>query len=140
MLILNREKELEAFIRIKDCEGSMEGGEDGLMLRLSRFLKENRMDLVSQESLSLRAANAIMSKLGAQLEPFRVVTNETTPWEEKSAVVRLGNKMLKSRRNKQWRKRKRKRIAEMLVKVVTSSMPPPPLSLSLSMYLHIYYI
>ncbi|KAE9460136.1 hypothetical protein C3L33_07915, partial [Rhododendron williamsianum] len=116
MLILNREKELEAFIRIKDCEGSMEGGEDGLMLRLSRFLKENRMDLVSQESLSLRAANAIMSKLGAQLEPFRVVTNETTPWEEKSAVVRLGNKMLKSRRNKQWRKRKRKRIAEMLVK------------------------
>ncbi|XP_058225730.1 U11/U12 small nuclear ribonucleoprotein 59 kDa protein-like isoform X1 [Rhododendron vialii] len=115
-LAKSMEKELEAFIRIKDCEGSMEGEEDGLMLRLSRFLEENRMDLVSQESLSLQAANAIMLKLGAQLEPFRVVTNETTPWEEKSAVVQLGNKMLKSRRNKQWRKRKRKRIAETLVK------------------------
>jgi len=114
-LAKSMEKELEALIRIKDDKGSMEGVDDGSMLRLSRFLEENRVDLVSQEPFSLRAANDIMSKLGAQLEPFRVVTNETSPWEEKSAAVRLANKMQKSRRNKQWRKRKR-RIAEMLVK------------------------
>ncbi|PSS03989.1 U11/U12 small nuclear ribonucleoprotein [Actinidia chinensis var. chinensis] len=115
------EKELEALIRIKDCKGSVEGVDDGSsaetsVLRLSRFLDDNRIDLASQESLSLRASNAVILKLGAQFEPFRVVTDESSPWEEKSAAVRLGNKMQKSKRNKQWRKRKRKRIAEMLAK------------------------
>ncbi|KAL7203293.1 hypothetical protein ACSBR2_016563 [Camellia fascicularis] len=114
------EKELEGLIRIKDSKGSMGGIDDGsaenLVLRLSRFLDDHKIDLVSQESLSLQATNAIMSKLGAQLEPFRVVADETSRWEEKSAAVRLANKMQKSKRNKQWRKRKRKSIAEMRAK------------------------
>ena len=130
-----REKELEALIRIKDCKGSVEGVDDGSaetsVLRLSRFLDDNRIDLASQESLSLRASNAVILKLGAQLEPFRVVTDESSPWEEKSAVVRLANKMQKSKRNKQWRKRKRKRIAEMLAKVL-HLQSAPALLLSLS--------
>ncbi|THG21942.1 hypothetical protein TEA_008432 [Camellia sinensis var. sinensis] len=114
------EKELEGLIRIKDIKGSMEGIDDGsaenLVLRLSRFLDDHKIDLVSQESLSLQVTNAIMSKLGAQLEPLRVVADETSRWEEKSAAVRLANKMQKSKRNKQWRKRKRKNIAEMRAK------------------------
>ncbi|KAL6972800.1 hypothetical protein U1Q18_026972 [Sarracenia purpurea var. burkii] len=119
-LAKSMEKELEALIMIKDNEGSKEGVDDGsaesLALRVSALLNNNRIALESQESLSLRASNAIISKLGAQLEPFRIVTEETSPWEKKSAAVRLGNKMQKSKRNKRWRKRKRKSIAEMLAK------------------------
>lgn len=114
------EKELEALIRVKGSEGSIEGVDDGAFkpseLSLVKFLEDNRADLASQESLSLQAANAIMLKLGAQLEPFRVVADEACPWEEKSAAARLTNKLQKWKRNKQWRKRKRKMIAEQLAK------------------------
>ncbi|KAH7833839.1 hypothetical protein Vadar_010265 [Vaccinium darrowii] len=47
---LRLEKELEALIRIKDDKGSMEGVDDGSMLRLSRFLEENRVDLEHEQS------------------------------------------------------------------------------------------
>lgn len=83
-------------------------------------------------SLSLQSANAVMSKFGAQLKPFGVVADETTPWEEKSVAVRFANKRQKSQRNKHWRKRKRKRIAEMFAKVVTPSIRTSPLSLLLA--------
>ncbi|GMP61267.1 hypothetical protein CsSME_00023796 [Camellia sinensis var. sinensis] len=113
-------KELEGLIRIKDSKGSAvdvdTGSTETSLLSLPRFLDDNKIDLLSRESCPLQAANAIISKLGAQLKPFGVVTNETSPWEEKSAAVRLANKMQKSKRNKNWRKRKRRRIAEMLAK------------------------
>ncbi|CAI0559875.1 unnamed protein product [Linum tenue] len=64
-----------------------------------------------------KQSNDLMSRLRAQLEPFRYIVDETTPWEEKSAAVRLSEKLLKSKRNKRWRKRKRKLAAEMHAKV-----------------------
>ncbi|CAL5397746.1 unnamed protein product [Camellia sinensis] len=113
-------KELEGLIRIKDSKGSAvdvdTGSTETSLLSLPRLLDDNKIDLLSRESCPLQAANAIISKLGAQLKPFGVATNETSPWEEKSAAVRLANKMQKSKRNKNWRKRKRRRIAEMLAK------------------------
>ncbi|KAA8520694.1 hypothetical protein F0562_015034 [Nyssa sinensis] len=114
------QKELEMLIMIKDREESMECADNGSnetsIHGLSEFLEDNRINLASQESHSLVAANAFLSKFRAQLEPFKVVTDEMSAWEEKSAAVRLANKIQKSKRNKLWRKRKRKRIAEMLAK------------------------
>ncbi|KAB2090090.1 hypothetical protein ES319_A03G103300v1 [Gossypium barbadense] len=95
---------------------------DGSMdLSVSEFLKyleDRRIDLETQELLSVEEANALMSKLRALLEPFRYVVDEGIPREEKSAVASLTNKIKKSKRNNLWRKRKQKRIAELLAKVV----------------------
>ncbi|KAL1178728.1 hypothetical protein V6Z11_A03G114500 [Gossypium hirsutum] len=107
-----RQKELEILMMIKD--GSMD-------LSVSEFLKyleDRRIDLETQELLSVEEANALMSKLRALLEPFRYVVDEGIPREEKSAVASLTNKIKKSKRNNLWRKRKQKRIAELLAKVV----------------------
>lgn len=110
-------------IRMKEREGTTEGeGEDKghgdmSMDRFSKFMKDNGIEVEFLESMSLNTANAIMSKLRFLLEPFRVVTDENSPWEEKSAVKRLADKMEKYKRNKLWRKRKRRRIAENLAKV-----------------------
>lgn len=110
-------------IRLKDKkenseEGSENGASEGSFDSCVKFVEHSRINMENQESLSLEAANALMSKLRAQLEPFRVVTDEMAPWEEKSATVGLANKMHKYKRNKLWRKRKRKRIAEKLAKVL----------------------
>ncbi|CAK9134359.1 unnamed protein product [Ilex paraguariensis] len=114
------QKELEVLIIMKDGKGSIEGVENGcsdtLIHRFSKFIVDNRINVASQESESLEAANALISKLGVQLEPFRVVTDDTSRWEEKSAAVRLANKMQKRKRNKLWRRRRRKHIAEQLAK------------------------
>ncbi|KAK6145156.1 hypothetical protein DH2020_021976 [Rehmannia glutinosa] len=114
------QKELEILIRMKEREGTTEGeGEwhgDMSMDRFSEFLKDNQIEVEFQESMSLNTANAIMSKLRFQLEPFRVVTDGNSPWEEKSAVKRLADKMEKYKRNKLWRRRKRRRIAEKLAR------------------------
>ncbi|XP_052194784.1 U11/U12 small nuclear ribonucleoprotein 59 kDa protein [Diospyros lotus] len=113
------QKELEALVRIKESKGPLESEDDTSetsALMLFRFLEDNRIDMRLQDSRSLQAANAVITKLGAQLEPFRVAADEKYPWEEKSAAVRLSNKIQKYNRNKKWRKRKRKRIAEMLAK------------------------
>lgn len=113
-------KELEILMMIKDgkeCVQDEDSGTNAIFIdRFKKILKDKRISLESQESLSVEAVNALMSKLRAQLEPFRVIVDEATPWEEKSAVVRLSNKIQKNKRNKLWRKRKRKRIAEMLTK------------------------
>lgn len=110
------------FVRMKERKGFTEVEENGCsdmsMDMFSKFIKDNRIDLKVQESLSLDAANAIMSKLRFQVEPFRVVTNDKTPWEEKSVVKRLADKIQKYKRNKLWRKRKRRRVAEKIAKVV----------------------
>ncbi|XP_024019038.1 U11/U12 small nuclear ribonucleoprotein 59 kDa protein isoform X3 [Morus notabilis] len=102
---------------MKDSKGSVEdtdnGCNDASVSGFSKLLEDRGINVESQTSLSVEAANCLMSKLRFQLEPFRAVTDEMCQWEEKSVVVRLANKIQKSKRNKLWRKRKRKRIAEM---------------------------
>lgn len=112
-----REKELEALRMIKDAQGSMEIVEQGTGVECLRYLEGMKMDLGQQEILSVEAANSLMSTLRAQLEPFRFVVDENSPWEEKSAAARLTCKMKKSKRNKLWKKRKRRCVAEMRAKV-----------------------
>lgn len=107
---------------IKDGKGSVEdvdnNSNDASVSGFSKLLEDRRVKMESQVSLSVETANSLLSRLRAQLEPFRVITDEMCPWEEKCAAVRLSNKLRKSKRNKRWRKRKRKRVAEMLAKVV----------------------
>ncbi|MCD7456245.1 hypothetical protein HAX54_030958 [Datura stramonium] len=113
-------KELEMLISLKDkkenSEGLENGGNECSIDSCVKFMEHSKITMESEENLLLEAANALISKLRAQLEPFRVVTDEMAPWEEKSATVRLANKMHKYKRNKLWRKRKRKRVAEKLAK------------------------
>lgn len=119
-LATSMQKELEMLMTIKSTEGSVEEGEgestDPYACGLYEYLKDRKIDLEAQESLSVNAANALMSRLRAQLEPFRVIIDDVTPWEEKSMAARLSNKILKSKRNKLWRKRKRQRAAEIHTK------------------------
>lgn len=89
--------------------------EDG---NFSKFMKDNGVEVEFHETMSLSSANAVMSKLRFLLEPFRVVADENSSWEEKSAVKRLADKKEKYKRNKLWRKRKRRRVAENIAKVV----------------------
>lgn len=117
---MSRERELEVLIMMKNREESSD--DDSSIDRFRKLMEENRINLESQELLALEAANALVSKLRVQLEPFRVVADEKAPWEEKSAAVRLSDKMRKYKRNKLWRKRKRKQIAEKLAKVVIVSI------------------
>lgn len=119
-LATSMQKELEMLMTIKSTEGSVEDGEgestDPYACGLYEYLKDRKIDLEAQESLSVNAANALMSRLRAQLEPFRVIIDDATPWEEKSMAARLSNKILKSKRNKLWRKRKRQCAAEIRTK------------------------
>ncbi|KAF8379622.1 hypothetical protein HHK36_029063 [Tetracentron sinense] len=114
------QKELEMMILMKETIGSGEDVDkaslDASVNRLSKLIKEKRINLKSQESLSMEAANSLISTLKGQLEPFNVLTSQTNSWEEKSAAFKLANKIQKSKRNKRWRKKKRKCIAEMLSK------------------------
>jgi len=102
---------------IKDAKGSVENAVQDSGVECLRYLEARKMDLGQQEMLSVDAANSLMSTLRAQLEPFRFVVDENSPWEEKSAAVRLTCKMKKSIRNKLWKKRKRRCAAEMRAKV-----------------------
>ncbi|KAK6162256.1 hypothetical protein DH2020_002097 [Rehmannia glutinosa] len=101
------QKELEIFIRVKEREGTTEGeGEwhgDMSMDSFSEFMMDNQIEVEFQESMSLNTANAIMSKLRFQLEPFRVVTDGNSPWEEKSAECEQFDKIDKEA--DQWRAR-----------------------------------
>ncbi|GMH17277.1 hypothetical protein Nepgr_019118 [Nepenthes gracilis] len=112
------QKELEMLIKVKEAKGNGDNNASGetSVSEFLKFLERSRIDLEAQELVSVEAANALMSKLRALLEPIRVVTQESSPWEEKSSAVRLADRIRKSKRNKQWRKRKRKRVAEMAVK------------------------
>lgn len=102
---------------IKDAKGSMEVLEKGSGVECLRYLEAMNMELGQQETLSVEAAHSLMSTLRALLEPFRFVIDENSPWEEKSAAVRLTCKMKKSKRNKLWKKKKRRCVAEMRAKV-----------------------
>ncbi|XP_075478667.1 U11/U12 small nuclear ribonucleoprotein 59 kDa protein-like isoform X2 [Primulina tabacum] len=108
MIILMKEK--EGLVEVEDRRNinlSLDG--------FSKFMKDNQVEAEFQESMSLNATNAIMSKLRFQLEPLRVATHNSS-WEEKSSVKRLANNIMKYKRNKLWRKRKRRRIAEHIAK------------------------
>lgn len=105
---------------VKDSKGSLEdakhGSNEPCVSGFLKCLEDKRVSVESQESLAVEAANSLMLRLRTQLEPFRYVADEASPWEEKSAVARLANKVNKSKRNKIWRKKKRKRVAEMIAK------------------------
>ncbi|XP_071735918.1 U11/U12 small nuclear ribonucleoprotein 59 kDa protein [Rutidosis leptorrhynchoides] len=109
------EKELEMLIAIK-CNGTENKANESVIEKFSKYLEKNRIQLDAQEKTSVEAANGLIMKLKNEIEPFKVVTDDKTPWEEKSAAVRLSNKIQKRKRNKLWRKRKRQRIGEMQAK------------------------
>ncbi|PKI46341.1 U11/U12 small nuclear ribonucleoprotein 59 kDa protein [Punica granatum] len=106
------QKELEMLVLIKDNEDVKSRSADASVHQFLKHIEDCNFDIGFQESCSVQAANALISKLREQLEPFRVVTDENSPWEEKSAAFRLRNRVNKSKRNKLWRKRKRIRVAE----------------------------
>ncbi|OIW05707.1 hypothetical protein TanjilG_23493 [Lupinus angustifolius] len=114
------QKELEILEMVKDAKGDLEDVKRSLnepyISGVLKCMEDLWVSIETQESLSVEAANSLIVKLKAQLEPFRYVADEASPWEEKSAAVRFENKVHKSKRNKLWRKKKRKRIAEMLAK------------------------
>jgi hypothetical protein len=106
---------------IKESKGPLEdvahGSNETYLLSFRKSLDDRGVSVETQEALAVEAVNSLMLKLRDQLEPFRYVADEASPWEEKSVVARFTNKVHKSKRNKLWRKKKRKRIAEMLAKV-----------------------
>ncbi|CAH8313302.1 unnamed protein product [Eruca vesicaria subsp. sativa] len=117
-LAKSMEKELDALRMIKDGKDSMGSvEEEGSGVECLRYIESVKINLEEQEKLSVEAANYLMSTLRAQLEPFRFVVDENSPWEEKSAAVRLSCRMKKSKRNKLWKKKKRRCVAEMRAKV-----------------------
>ncbi|CAL4952497.1 unnamed protein product [Urochloa decumbens] len=84
-----------------------------------RFVELARSMGVSQdthESMATDAANYLCHQLQQLLTPISSATNQTGPWEERSAMVRLAQKLQKAKRNKRWRKRKRKHVAELFEK------------------------
>ncbi|KAJ8749195.1 hypothetical protein K2173_018667 [Erythroxylum novogranatense] len=104
------QKELEVLMTKRGERGSVE--DKKMISAFAKNLEDRKVSWETQESLSVEAANSLMSKLRALLEPFRVFVDKNTPWEEKSAAVRLCDRVRKSKRNKLWRKRQRKRVAE----------------------------
>ncbi|KAA0048935.1 U11/U12 small nuclear ribonucleoprotein 59 kDa protein isoform X1 [Cucumis melo var. makuwa] len=117
-LAKSMQKELEMLMLIKEgklSEQSADSLPNGSSIgEFCDYLKDRRISLELQESRSVEAAAGLMEKLRAQLQPFRLDTDESSLWE----AVRLSGKLSKAKRNKQWRKRKRKCIAESLAKVV----------------------
>ena len=97
--------------------GSADSSEDKHLC----FVELARSMGVSQdthESMAVDAANYLCHQLHHLLAPIASATNQSGPWEERSAMVRLTQKLQKAKRNKSWRKRKRKHVAELFQKVV----------------------
>ncbi|KAJ3694569.1 hypothetical protein LUZ60_010049 [Juncus effusus] len=101
--------ELEAVQEIRN-------GQDHSNNKLLEIINQKKISLDAQQSLSIEAANSIYSQIKTLLFPFASVSNQNGAWEERSLMVKLSQKMQKSKRNKLWRKRKRKRIAELISK------------------------
>ncbi|CAL9043148.1 unnamed protein product [Musa banksii] len=91
--------------------------EDESNLQILKLIEAKRISLDVQESLSMEAANTLLSTLKYQLVPLNGFTSQAIPWEEKSAAVKFANKLQKSKRNKLWKKKKRKRVAELARKL-----------------------
>ncbi|KAG2594736.1 U11/U12 small nuclear ribonucleoprotein 59 kDa protein-like isoform X1 [Panicum virgatum] len=95
--------------------GSADSSEDKHLC----FVELARSMGVSQdthESMAVDAANYLCHQLQHLLAPIASATNQSGPWEERSAMVRLTQKLQKAKRNKSWRKRKRKHVAELFQK------------------------
>ncbi|KAB8080589.1 hypothetical protein EE612_001187 [Oryza sativa] len=87
--------------------------------RPRHFVELARAMKISQdthESLATDAANYLCSQIQNLLAPIYPAVNQGGPWEERSAMIRLAQKLQKSKRNKRWRKRKRKHVAELFQK------------------------
>ena len=85
-----------------------------------RFVELARSMGISQdthESMTTDAANYLCHQLQHLLGPISSVTSQSGPWEERSAMVRLTQKLQKYKRNKRWRQRRRKHVAELFQKV-----------------------
>jgi hypothetical protein len=63
------------------------------------------------------AANYLCHQLQHLLGPISSAMSQSGPWEERSVMVRLTQKLQKSKRNKWWRQRRRKHVAELFQKV-----------------------
>ncbi|KAJ6812588.1 U11/U12 small nuclear ribonucleoprotein 59 kDa protein [Iris pallida] len=85
-------------------------------LQISEMIKQKRISLTIQESLSLEAANSLILTLKDQLGPLNAITSQTSPWEQRSMAASLAQKLQKAKRNKHWKRRKRRRVAELLRK------------------------
>lgn len=92
-------KELEILILSKERDSLDDNTEDVSLSFLSKWLKEKRLSLEMQESYTLEAVNSLLSALKCQIEPFSILTNQASSWEEKSAVARLNDKIHKNKRN-----------------------------------------
>ncbi|KAI3961791.1 hypothetical protein MKW92_052405, partial [Papaver armeniacum] len=114
------QKELEAILLCKQSRESAgeidNANPDSSVIKISQVIKEKSTNLEVQELLSVEAANSLLLNLKCQIEPLGIFSSETSQWEEKSAAVRLANKIQKYDRNKRWRRKKRKRVAEKLTK------------------------
>uniref|UniRef100_A0ACD5VUL4 Uncharacterized protein n=1 Tax=Avena sativa TaxID=4498 RepID=A0ACD5VUL4_AVESA len=82
----------------------------------AELASELKISQDTHESLATDAANYLCSQLQHLLGPVSSAVNQAGPWEETSAMVRLAQKLQKSKRNKRWRKRKRKHVAELFQK------------------------
>ncbi|KAG0535836.1 hypothetical protein BDA96_03G012300 [Sorghum bicolor] len=84
-----------------------------------RFVELARSMGISQdthESMATDAANYLCHQLQQLLGPISSATSQGGPWEERSAMVRLTQKLQKYKRNKRWRQRRRKHVAELFQK------------------------
>ncbi|KAJ6794156.1 U11/U12 small nuclear ribonucleoprotein 59 kDa protein [Iris pallida] len=85
-------------------------------LQISEMIKQKRISLTIQESLSLEAANSLILTLKDQLGPLNAIISQASPWEQRSMAASLAQKLQKAKRNKHWKRRKRRRVAELLRK------------------------
>ncbi|CAL9130085.1 unnamed protein product [Musa textilis] len=90
---------------------------DESILQFLKLIEAKRISLDVQESLSMEAANTLLSTLKYQLVPLNGITSQAIPWEEKSVAIKFANKLQKSKRNKLSKKRKRKHVAELACKL-----------------------
>lgn len=92
------------------------GSSAGRPCHFVELASELKISQDTHESLATDAANYLCSQLQHLLGPISSAINQGGPWEETSAMVRLAQKLQKSKRNKRWRKRKRKHVAELFQK------------------------
>ncbi|KAM0944453.1 putative programmed cell death protein [Dioscorea sansibarensis] len=111
-------KELEEVHQMRSLRGNDAEGDvmQGMHLQIFETIRAKGISLDIQESLSLEAAKSLFFSLKNQLLPFSSIASGLAPWEERSAAVKLAQKLQKHKRNKHWKKKKRKRVAEMLRK------------------------
>ncbi|KAM0828213.1 hypothetical protein ACQ4PT_067695 [Festuca glaucescens] len=107
--------ELEEIALARDSADASAGSAD-MRCDFAELASELKITKDTHESLATDAANYLCSQLQHLLAPISSAVKQGGPWEETSAMVRLAQKLQKSKRNKRWRKRKRKHVAELFQK------------------------